>query len=382
MSKTFQRMYKQSLQFAEQGYPSAPEHQSSLSENTPESPVKSPLYAELGKCLVFVNLNLESYKILRMFDNDDNPFPDGSSQARSVVGAPPKTVKSPAVPTVNTAIINSSPKTSNPKKIRHRRLGSADSNYTFILPPMSIDRRNIKMVHMETQTETMDTSIDISPCASINQERATNLNAINETVITSTTINASHNENHETCAEQTQTEDFLNAIHLNNGNLSDAMTIDQCNDTVDHYSSVHSRSKSREDIIDDFMNSNEHIEIRESSDEDNLDTLNRRVSQFFTENCLLQQTDNGNGSIIDSRALMNVMAARRSCISINDKDEVTIMSRGNSFRTNSIHGESMCRRNSNYKISDHNCNNDDGDDSWTDEEGEESDRDYPLRRKW
>lgn len=51
MSKTFQRMYKQSLQFAEQGYPSAPEHQSSLSENTPDSPVKSPLYAELGKCL-------------------------------------------------------------------------------------------------------------------------------------------------------------------------------------------------------------------------------------------------------------------------------------------------------------------------------------------
>lgn len=318
---------------------------------------------------------------------NDNPFPDGSSQARSVVGGPPKPVKSPVVPTVNATIINSgSPKTSNPKKIRHRRLGSADSNYTFILPSMSIDRRNIKMVHMETQTETMDTSIDISPCASINQEMAANLNAINdEIVITSTTINASHNENHEnhkTCAEQTQTEDFLNAIHSNNGNLSDAITIDQCNDTVDHYSSVHSRSKSREDIIDDFMNSNEHIEIRESSDEDNLDTLNRRVSQFFTENCLLQPTDNGNGSIIDSRALMNVMAARRSCISINDKDEVTIMSRGNSFRTNSIHGESMCRRNSNYKISDHNCNNDDGDDSWTDEEGEESDRDYPLRRKW
>lgn len=299
-----------------------------------------------------------------------------------MVGAPPKTVKSPVVPTVNAAITNSSPKISNPKKIRHPRLGSADNNYTFILPPMPIDRRNIKMVHMETQTETMDTSIDISPCASINLKMAPNLNVINEIVIQSTTINASHTKNQETCAEQTQTEDFLDAIQSNNGNLSDAITIDQYKDTTDHLSSVHSRSKSREDIIDDFMNSNEHIEIRESSDEDNLDTLNRRVSQFFTENCLLQPTDNGNGSIIDSRVLMNVMAARRSCISINDKDEVTIMSRGNSFRTNSIHGESMCRRNSNYKISDHNCNNDDGDDSWTDEEGEESDRDYPLRRKW
>lgn len=356
MSKTFQRMYKQSLQFAEQGCPSAPEHQSSFSENMPDSPVKSSLYAEL----------------------------DGSQQARSVVGASPKSVKSPIIPMVNAAITNSCAKISNPKKIRHRRLGSADSNYTFILPPMSIDRRNIKMVHMETQTEIMDTSIDISPCASINQEMSIcNLNATNETVITSTTINGSHNEHiFSTCADQTQTEDFLDAIHSNNGNLSDAITIDQCNDTVDHHSSVHSRSKSCEDIIDDFMNSNEHIEIRESSDEDNLDTLNRRVSQFFTENCLLQATDNGNGSIIDSRVLMNVMAARRSCISINDKDEVTIMSRGNSFRTNSIHGEPMCRRNSNYKHSDHNCNNDDGDDSWTDEEGEESDRDYPLRRRW
>lgn len=52
MSKTFQRMYKQSLQFTEQGYPLAPEHQSSLSENSPESPMKSSLYAELGKCLL------------------------------------------------------------------------------------------------------------------------------------------------------------------------------------------------------------------------------------------------------------------------------------------------------------------------------------------
>lgn len=49
MSKTFQRMYKQSMQLADQGYPSAPEHQSSLSENSPDSPVKSALYAELGK---------------------------------------------------------------------------------------------------------------------------------------------------------------------------------------------------------------------------------------------------------------------------------------------------------------------------------------------
>lgn len=57
MSNTFRRIYKQNLQLTDQGYPSAPEHQSSQSENTPDSPVKSCLYAEL----------------------------DGASQARSVI---------------------------------------------------------------------------------------------------------------------------------------------------------------------------------------------------------------------------------------------------------------------------------------------------------
>lgn len=160
-----------------------------------------------------------------------------------------------------------------------------------------------------------------------------------------------------------------------NGNLPD--------DTVDHPPA--NLSSDEQLMTDDYMNSNEQLDIRESSDEE---SLNRRVSQFFTQNALLQ-TDNGNGSIIDNRLLLNIMAARRSCISINDKDEVTVMSRGNSrgssFRGNSrlyggaasTHTHDGGRRNS----IDHNCNNDDGDDSWTDEEGEDSDHNYSLRRR-
>lgn len=63
-------------------------------------------------------------------------------------------------------------------------------------------------------------------------------------------------------------------------------------------------------LIYDYMNSNEQL----SSDEDNVEKLNRRVSQFFTRNRLLQSQDNGNGSIIDNQLLFNIMAARRSCI--------------------------------------------------------------------
>lgn len=158
-------------------------------------------------------------------------------------------------------------------------------------------------------------------------------------------------------------------------------------DTVDH-----ACSPSNEQLMYDYMNSNEQLDIRESSDEDNVEKLNRRVSQFFNENRLLSNvTENGNGSVIDSRRLFNVMAARRSCISINDKDEVIVLSRPSSFRTSgsinayttSAHTDALSRRNSSaYKTSDPNCNNDDGDDSWTDEEGEESDRAYSLRRKW
>lgn len=339
MSNTLRRIYKQNV-LCDQGYPSAPEHQSSLSENTPESPVQSPvnLYAEL----------------------------DESQEARSVIGAPSK---SPKI----SQPISMSPKTPSQRKIRHRRLGSADSNYHFILPKQN-DRRNIRMVHMETQTDAIDnlSEMNVNVCGMANDLSAMSIKSLED-------------EKPDNSCDQAEE---LEAISMQNGNLSATNTCDEDGDTVDH---PPANLSSDEQLIYDYMNSNEQLDIRESSDEDNVEVLNRRVSQFFTQNGLIQ-TDNGNGSIIDNRLLLNIMAARRSCISINDKDEVTVMSRGNSrgnsFRTSSTasmfgaHAHDSSRRNSiSYKISDHNCNNDDGDDSWTDEEGEESDHNYSLRRR-
>lgn len=320
MTNTLRRIYKQNMQLPADGYPSAPEHQSSNSEISPESPVKSPLYAELDKT---------------------------SQQTRSIVGLPIN-----GNSTINAMNLRSSAQ----RKNRHRRISSAD--LTFNLPPMPIDRRTlsetkqVKMVHTETQTDIMDLSADASVCSlAAHRDLVRPVNHLRSPRHSSTESLANDNGNHTTDG-----------------------------DTVDHGKLC---SKSDEQLAYDYMNSNEQLDIRESSDDDNVETLNRRVSQFFTENRLVH-ADNGNGATttIDSRALFNVMAARRSLI-ISDKDQVTVISRGNAYKsTTNVYNTSSqgSRRGS---IQDHNCNNDDGDDSWTDEEeGEDSDNNYTsLRRK-
>lgn len=400
MSNTLRRIYKQNL-LCEHHYPSAPEHQSSLSENTPESPVRSPIHSP-------VNLYAEL---------------DGTQEARSVIGAPPPpsspvAAAPPATPTSVTAATKSpklstpanasaSPKTPSQRKIRHRRLGSADNNYHFILPKQS-DRRNVRMVNMETQTDALDniSETNVNVCDLANTVSAMSIKSASETTsmreddevkaISDRMMQNTTSRSHSPMDIATELAAAQAAAEAEtcpkNGNLPDEMDDDTCpDDTVDH---PQANLSSDEQLIYDYMNSNEQLDIRESSDEDNVEVLNRRVSQFFTQNGLL---DNGNGSIIDNRLLLNIMAARRSCISINDKDEVTVMSRGNSrgnsFRTSSTasmfggagagsHAHDSSRRSSiSYKISDHNCNNDDGDDSWTDEEGEDSDHNYSLRRR-
>lgn len=331
MTNTLRRIYKQNMQLPTDGYPSAPEHhQSSNSEISPESPVKSPLYAELDKT---------------------------SQQPRAIIGL---SINS------NSTINAMNLKSSGQKKIRHRRIGSAD--LTFNLPPMPIDRRTLsetkKMVHMETQTDTMDLSADTSVCS-------LTMTMHRDLIVTSSNL-------------QSQRHLSTECMENDNGNITtdaDADIITDADvDDVDHAALC---SKSNEQLAYDYMNSNEQLDIRESSDEDNLETLDRRVSQFFNENRLVH-ADNGNGSstMIDSRALFNVMAARRSLI-ISDKDQVTVISRSNTYKsTTNVYNPPLhsSRRGS---MQDHNCNNDDGDDSWTDEEeNEDSDNNYTsLRRK-
>lgn len=267
-------------------------------------------------------------------------------------------------------------------------MGSADNNYSFILPILPAECRPIKKVNSETQTDSLDIiRMDCSPCDSLaNRELAAALSVASHPAAEHTA--SQHNHSHHI--------DQMDAASLTNGNGPCQSRQSSYGDTVDHPAGRSAEEQSCEQLIYDYMNSNEQLDIRESSDEDNVEKLNRRVSEFFNENRLMAGGGGGagvteNGNSIDRRRLFNVMAARRSCISINDKDEVIVLSRTSSFRTGSsinvygspAHSDTSSRRNSsNYKVSDHNCNNDDGDDSWTDEEGEESDRGYSLRRKW
>lgn len=46
---------------------------------------------------------------------------------------------------------------------------------------------------------------------------------------------------------------------------------------------------SPDQLLDDAMNSNERLKIRECSDDDHLERLGRKVSEFITENRLTKQ---------------------------------------------------------------------------------------------
>lgn len=122
-----------------------------------------------------------------------------------------------------------------------------------------------------------------------------------------------------------------------------------------------------DDADADAMNSNERLNIRDCSDDDNLDELGRKVSQFITENRLSFQSnhsENGNNAS-DGRLAYNLTAGRRVFLSLNNENEVT-----------SIRCVGSYRKSNNYKSTDDQC-----DDSWTDEEGENTDNESKLKRK-
>lgn len=165
------------------------------------------------------------------------------------------------------------------------------------------------------------------------------------------------------------------AVGSPNGNHSDELTYqDACSDGSDR------------DPLDaeDVMNSNERLDTRTPVDDDNLERLGRRVSAFFTENRHSIQSaassDNGNNgptagetgandavaaalqtSFVDGVAATGAKV-RRGFVSVSgDGSEVTVLRCGDASRES----DDMC-----------------GNDSWTDEEGEDPDNQYlGLRRK-
>lgn len=211
------------------------------------------------------------------------------------------------------------------------------------------ENRKIKLVDTETQTDTMDISeTDASPSAFAASRELSMCLRDNSTelgMIDSAIVN-----------EEYTLRDENNSPNGNLMSRSDITYQDACS------------SPDQLDVDADAMNSNERLNIRDCSDDDNLEQLGRKVSEFITENRLSIQsnhTENGN-NMIDGGLTYDTATGRRGFVSVNNENEVTLIRCGGSNK----------KIVSIYKSKDDRC-----DDSWTDEEGEDTDYNYSLRRK-
>lgn len=324
------------------------------------------------------------------------------------------------IPIMTPIASNVSPKMPGQKKIRHRRIGSAGNGNQFAAYPQMqksspvrdrrsqsepMELRKIKLVHTETQTDLMDiSSADCtpSPCLA-SRDLSTSLRESPSPPMQSTIILAHKVSTRNYCkTEQQQSQDeeqeqqqseryeaTTQATSPNNGNAlvesidtADALT----NSDITYHDAC---SSPDEQLINDAMNSNERLDIRECSDDDNLERLGRKVTELLNENRLSLQSENGNSTTLGEGSLLfDVMAARRGLISVNG-DEVTIISRGNYANGNvkamnnynDIKQNIMVSSLSDQDYDEDEGDDDDCDDSWTDEEGEDTDRNYSLRRR-
>jgi mitogen-activated protein kinase kinase kinase 13 len=138
------------------------------------------------------------------------------------------------------------------------------------------------------------------------------------------------------------------------------------------------------DLLDDVMNSNERLDYRDCSDDDHLDALGRKVSEFITENRLSihsNHSDNGN---------MNTVISNRGCSNeTNDLKSMSTTTTTHDNGTTTTTVTTTCRNANNYTLGQGNfytkdLNNCESrcEDSWTDEEGEEPNEcNYSLRRR-
>lgn len=310
-----------------------PDYQSSTPspESTPESPVKATLYAQL----------------------------DGSSQPKSVVVVPQK-----------------------PKKHRHRRVGSG----SFASPKSSPNRerryqsepenRKVKLVDNETQTDAMDISeTDASPspfCAS--RELSFSLKAAAAAVAATTTAPTesrvpNYGETVKQIAEPQRPSD-LNVRQQSpsspNGNSNEMSTSD-----ITYQDAC---SSSPDQFLDDAMNSNERLDFRDCSDDDNLERLGRKVSELITKQSTTLVGENGNDTeVVVSDVIFSPSGKRR--VGANEN----IIVRHAVIRTSGGHAKGR-RADLGGDISNE-SQEDRCDDSWSDEEGEDTDYNYSLRRK-
>lgn len=294
------------------------------------------------------------------------------------------------------------------KKMRHRRVGSAGNGNQFTVSKSSpvrdrrsqsepMEMRKVKLVHMETQTDLMDiSSADCTPSPCLASRDISTCLRQSPSPVPTIKVARKVSTRSYCKGEQLQHDSPLQyetstITSPTNGNAMtesiDAPDAAMTNSDLTYHDAC---SSPDEQLINDAMNSNERLDMREAcSDDDNLERLDRKVTKFFNENRLSLQSENGNStSGADGSLLFDVMAARRGLISVNG-DEVTIITRGNYANGN-------VKAMNNYNdikqqimvssLSDQDYDEDEGDDeccddSWTDEEGEDTDHNYSLRRR-
>lgn len=317
-----------------------------------------------------------------------------------------------------TANVSVSPKMPSQKKMRHRRIGSAGNQMSAMSKSSPLrDRRShsepmemrkVKMVNIETQTDLMDiSSADCtpSPCLAT-RDISTTLRQSSRSPSPPTIKVARNVSTRMYCqSEQRQrnaspqppanivtaiaaTEDTTDAVlSPTNGNgMAESI---ETTDVVMTNSDLtyHDACSSPDEQLIDAMNSNERLDMREAcSDDDNLERLDRKVTEFFNENRLSLQSDNGNNGAMTDGPLMSV---RRARLSING-DEVTFITHGN-YANGNVKAMNNYNNDINEAImvsslSDQDYDEDEGDDefcddSCTDDDGDTDHNNYPLRRK-
>lgn len=287
-------------------------------------------------------------------------------------------------------LIGSSMSSKNKKTLRHRRNGSG----SFATPPKysptrdrryqsEPENRKVQLVERQTQTDAMDVSeTDISPSAEHHpnvdvpppnhRQLPLQLQRVQQmaAVMAQANIQASNPASVSSAA---------NVASPSNGNSlsnSELTYQDACS--------------SPDQLIDDVMNSNERLDITDCcSDNENLERLGRKVIEFINENRLSIQsnsTENGNGGhgsgsgSAGGGSVHSTAAPELRDVGVNSSP---CLSRCNSTQSrrqtrqteNTVNGSAV--NNANGDSSHEHL----GEDSWSDEEGEDTDDNYALRRR-
>lgn len=278
-------------------------------------------------------------------------------------------------------LIGSSVSSKNKKTLRHRRNGSG----SFAPPPKysptrdrryqsEPENRKVQLVERQTQTDAMDVSeTDISPSA-----EHPNVDV--------------PPPNHRQLPLQLQRVQQLAAVmaqaKVQASSPASVASPSNGNSLSNSELTYQDACSSPDQLIDDVMNSNERLDITDCcSDNENLERLGRKVIEFINENRLSIQsntTENGNGGngSAGGGSAHSTAAPDLRDVGVNSSP---CLSRCNSTQSRRQSRHQLQTENTaNSAVS--NANGDSshehlGEDSWSDEEGEDTDHNFALRRR-